>query len=216
MNAIKFKKLALILSTCLFSQFSLMAQSEWVNLFDGSNLDHWQATKGNWKIEKDKVLSIKPKKNQKSYKRYNCYLYTKKKYSDFVLEVEFKYEKDGNSGIYFRIDSTKDATKSGMELQILDSFGKKGKMTHHDNGGLLLTVGASKNMSKAAGEWNKVTLTVKGRHMKVVLNGVETINIDTSKVKAVANKPLSGYIGLQDHGFGCNVFFRNIKVKELK
>ena len=52
--------------------------------------------------------------------------------------------------------------------------------------------------------------------LNVKLNGEEIIDIDLSKSDASKNKPLEGYIGLQDHGEPNNVFFRNIKLVEIK
>ena len=85
---------------------------------------------------------------EKGWQRHDDYL-TRKKYKDFVLEVEYKYPKGGNSGVYFRIRDPKDPVKTGIECQVLDSYGKPDdKMGHHDHGGIIRTVGPTKNMSK--------------------------------------------------------------------
>ena len=56
----------------------------------------------------------------------------------------------GNSGVYFRIRDPKDPVKTGIECQVLDSYGKPDdKMGHHDHGGIIRTVGLTKNMSKS-------------------------------------------------------------------
>ena len=184
----------------------------WVTLYNGKDLTGWQTT-GNWLPQKDGSLLIKPRKGERGWQRYSAYLWSKKKYKDFVLHVEYKYPPKGNSGIHFRVGDLKNPVNTGIEAQVLDSYGKK-KMGHHDHGGIIRTVGASKNMSKKAGEWNTMILTCKGHHLKVQLNGEQIVDIHLDKTP-MKDRPLEGYIGLQDHGEPNNLHFRNIKIKEL-
>ena len=185
---------------------------DWVTLYNGKDLNGWQTT-GNWLPQKDGSLLIKPRKGEKGWQRYSAYLWSKKKYKDFVLHVEYKYPPKGNSGVHFRVGDLKNPVNTGIEAQVLDSYGKK-KMGHHDHGGIIRTVGASKNMSKKAGEWNTMILTCKGYHLKVQLNGEQIVDIHLDKTP-MKDRPLEGYIGLQDHGEPNNLHFRNIKIKEL-
>ncbi len=184
----------------------------WVTLYNGKDLTGWQTT-GNWLPQKDGSLLIKPRKGERGWQRYSAYLWSKKKYKDFVLHVEYKYPPKGNSGIHFRVGDLKNPVNTGIEAQVLDSYGKK-KMGHHDHGGIIRTVGASKNMSKKAGEWNTMILTCKGHHLKVQLNGEQIVDIHLDKTP-MKDRPLEGHIGLQDHGEPNNLHFRNIKIKEL-
>jgi len=184
----------------------------WVTLYNGKDLTGWQTT-GNWLPQKDGSLLIKPRKGERGWQRYSAYLWSKKKYKDFVLHVEYKYPPKGNSGVHFRVGDLKNPVNTGIEAQVLDSYGKK-KMGHHDHGGIIRTVGASKNMSKKAGEWNTMILTCKGHHLKVQLNGEQIVDIHLDKTP-MKDRPLEGYIGLQDHGEPNNLHFRNIKIKEL-
>jgi hypothetical protein len=102
----------------------------------------------------------------------------------------------------------------GIEAQILDNTGKEGEMTHHDHGGIIRTVGASKNMSAPPGKWNRMIVTARGHHLEVCLNGHKIIDLALDK-SAMKDRPLEGYIGLQDHGEPHNLRFRNIWLKEL-
>jgi hypothetical protein len=189
------------------------ADDGWTILFDGSNLEHWQETTGNWSIEDDGTLLIAPRPGEKGWSRYSSYLYTKKKFADFIISIEYMYPPGGNSGLYFRIGDTKDATQSGLEAQILDSSKKK-TVTAHDHGGIIRTAAPSKNMSKQPGEWNHMIVKAVGKHIQVTLNGEQVVDVDISN-KPTKDRPASGYIGLQDHGEGNNLRFRNIKIKEL-
>ena len=205
------KKLFLIILITLAP--ALCAEDKgWVTLYNGKDLTGWQTT-GNWLPQKDGSLLIKPRSGERGWQRYSAYLWSKKKYKDFVLHVEYKYPPKGNSGIHFRVGDLKNPVNTGIEAQVLDSYGKK-KMGHHDHGGIIRTVGASKNMSKKAGEWNTMILTCKGYHLKVQLNGEQIVDIHLDKTP-MKDRPLEGHIGLQDHGEPNNLHFRNIKIKEL-
>ena len=205
------KKLFLIILITLAP--ALCAEDKgWVTLYNGKDLTGWQTT-GNWLPQKDGSLLITPRSGERGWQRYSAYLWSKKKYKDFVLHVEYKYPPKGNSGIHFRVGDLKNPVNTGIEAQVLDSYGKK-KMGHHDHGGIIRTVGASKNMSKKAGEWNTMILTCKGHHLKVQLNGEQIVDIHLDKTP-MKDRPLEGHIGLQDHGEPNNLHFRNIKIKEL-
>ena len=113
--------------------------------------------------------------------------------------------------MYFRCADKVDPTKSGIEVQILDSHAKE-KLGHHDGGGVIRTSGPSKNMNKPAGEWNTLVVRCKGSHLVVHLNGeqIQDLKLDEGAMK---DRPLEGWIGLQDHGLP--LWFRHIKIKEL-
>jgi len=185
---------------------------DWVKLYNGKDLTGWQTT-GNWLPQKDGSLLIQPRKGEKGWQRYSAYLWSKKRYKDFVLHVEYKYPPKGNSGIHFRVGDLSNPVNTGIEAQVLDSFGKK-KVGPHDHGGIIRTVGASKNMSRKPGQWNTMIVTCKGHHLKVQLNGEGIVDIQLNKTP-MKDRPLEGHIGLQDHGEPNNLHFRNIKIKEL-
>ena len=116
--------------------------------------------------------------------------------------------------MFFRVGDLKNPVQNGIEAQILDSTKKKGRMGPHDHGGIIRTVGASKNMSRKPGEWNRMIVTCKGHHLQVELNGEKIVDIQLDKTP-MKDRPLQGYIGLQDHGEPNNLYFRNIKIKRL-
>jgi hypothetical protein len=192
-----------------------------VSLFNGKDLSGWKTT-GNWLPQKDGSLLIKPKPNQKGWQRYSDYLISEQKFGDFILELEYKYPTKGNSGVFFRIGDPKDPVGTGIECQILDSTGKlDDEMGHHDHGGIIRTVGPKMNMSKKVGEWNHMAINCRGHHIRIALNGIEIINhwmdsqSEDKKLTGVGDRPLSGHIGLQDHGTPNNLFFRNLRIKRL-
>jgi hypothetical protein len=60
------------------------------------------------------------------WQRYGDYLWSKKKYKDFVLDVEYAYPPGGNSGVYFRVADRENPVETGIEAQILDSSKRLG------------------------------------------------------------------------------------------
>ncbi len=185
----------------------------WASLYNGKDLSGWVTT-GNWLPQKNGELLIQPRPGEKGWQRYADYIWTKKKYKDFILHVEYTYPKGGNSGVFFRVGDLKNPVNTGIEAQILDSTGKQGKLTHHDHGGIIRTQGASKNVGRKAGEWNRMILHCKGSHLVVVLNGTKIHDFQMDK-SAMKGRPLEGHLGLQDHGQPHNLRFRNIAVLEL-
>ncbi len=188
--------------------------SNFQSLYNGKNLTGWKTT-GNWIPQDDGSLLIQPRQGEKGWQRYGAYLWSEKKYKDFVLDVEYAYPPGGNSGVYFRVADVDDPVKQGIEAQILDSSKKEGELSSHDHGGIVGTkAAASKNMSKAPGEWNRMVLTCIGSHLKVELNGEQIINVHLDKTP-MKDRPMEGYIGFQDHGEPNNIRFRNIRIREL-
>lgn len=182
-----------------------------VPLFNGKDLTGWQTT-GNWIVEADGNIALKPREGEKGWQRYDAYLSTVKKYGDFVLDLEFKFEPTGNSGVFMRVGDLKDHVKSGFEVQILDTYGLA-KPGHHDCGGIVHAMGPTKNMVKPAGEWNRYTITVQGRKVKVVFNGEQVIdmNLDDTVKK---DRPNEGHIAFQDEAK--LVWYRNVRIRELR
>lgn len=185
----------------------------WVALYNGKDLTGWQTT-GNWLPQPSGELLIQPRPGEKGWQRYADYLWTREKYRDFILDLEYSYPPRGNSGVFVRVGDLKQPVANGIEVQILDSSEKKGEMGHHDHGGVIRTAGASKNMSKKPGEWNRMVVTCKGHHMQVELNGEKIIDVQLDETP-MKHCPPEGYIGLQDHGEPNNIRFRCIRLKKL-
>ncbi|MDF1811344.1 MAG: DUF1080 domain-containing protein [Verrucomicrobiales bacterium] len=187
--------------------------SSFTVVYDGKDLSQIE-TEGNWQIQKDGSLHLTPREGEKGWKRYGSYIWLKGDYADFVVDFEFNFAEGGNSGLYFRCADTIDPTVSGFEIQILDSHGEEKELGHHDMGGVIRTCGPITNAAKPAGEWQRMTVSMKGDRLAVVLNGilVQDINLREKKPK---DKELaeSGKICIQDHGLPFTV--RNIQVKKL-
>lgn len=156
-------------------------------------------------------------------------LWTKDSYGDFILDLEFKVEKESNSGVFLRSGNIKDVL-SALEIQVHDSAdGSKYGMV----AAIYDAMPPSKSMAKPVGEWNHYTITCKGPMISVVFNGEEVINADLDKWFEVGKNPdgtpnkfkkalkdfaRSGPIGLQGlHGKAqAPVYYRNLKIKVLE
>ncbi len=186
--------------------------TKFTSLYNDKDLTGWKTT-GNWLPQQDGSLLIQPREGEKGWERYDAYLWSEKKYKNFVLDVEYSYPPGGNSGLYFRVGDRSDPVKQGIEAQILDSSKKEGPVGPHDHGGIIGTAAASKNMSRPPHEWNRMVVTCIGSHLQVDLNGEQIIDtqLDQGPMK---NRPMEGYIGFQDHGEPNNIRFRNIRIRE--
>lgn len=187
--------------------------SQFKPLYNGKNLDGWQTT-GNWLPQDDRTLLIQPRDGERGWQRYDDYLWSEKKYGDFVLDFEYAYPPGRNSGVFFRVGDVKDPVKQGIEAQILDSSEKKGALTAHDHGGIIGTVAASANMSRPPHQWNRMVVTCVGSQLQVELNGKQIVdtNLDKGPMK---DRPKQGFIGFQDHGQPNNIKFRDIRIRDL-
>jgi len=181
-------------------------------LFNGRNLDGW-AVMGEqaWTV-RDGIIACSGEGHG--------WLRSLKEYKDFILRLEFKISKKGNSGIFVRASLDGNPAFSGMEIQILDDSGEP--PSKHSTGALYDAVQPAVNTSKPAGEWNQIEIACIGRRMKVTLNGqrLYAVNLDDRELNAglaedrkLTNRVPSGFIGLQNHG--SPVEFRNIRIKNM-
>lgn len=191
--------------------------SGWKDLF-AADLSNADMKEGSWQM-KDGVLVA----------RTHDTIWTKDSYADFVLDLEFKVEKESNSGIFLRSGNTRDVL-AALEVQVHDS----------QDGALYGMVGAiynaqppSKPMQKPVGEWNHFTITCSGANVSLTFNGEEVYAANLDKwnephknpdgtqnkfAKALKDFSRKGPIGLQGlHGKAqAPVYYRNIKIKEIK
>ena len=196
----------------LFSCVSLADQEglRFVEMFNGKDLGGWKTT-GNWIVESDNTITLIPRPGEEGWKRYGDYLTTDREYGNFVLDLEFKFNEKGNSGVFMRVGDLEDHVNSGFEVQILDTHGKA-EVGHHDCGGVIRTAAPSKNMVKPAGEWNRYVISLIDSELKVKLNGEEIIDLDLSR-SAMKDRPMRGYISFQDEAK--RIWYRNVRIAEL-
>ena len=114
------KILTSILALSFFCAPLSFAADGFTTIFDGKDLSKIK-TAGNWKIQKDGSLFLEPRPGEKGWSRYGSYLWLKEDYKDFIFDFEYKHEKGGNSGLYFRIYDETDPTAQGSSSRCSDS-----------------------------------------------------------------------------------------------
>lgn len=201
----------------------------WQLLFDGKSTDGWKSWKSDkvndrWKVANGELYLDKSVKEGGD-------LVTTKEYKDYELALEWKISECGNSGIIFNVvddEKYKNTYQTGPEMQVLDNTcHPDAKIDKHRSGDLYDLIACSKETVKPAGEWNKVRIVSKNAKMEFWLNDTKVVSftmhtpewdemVANSKFKTMPDfgKALQGHIALQDHGDP--VWFRNIKIKELK
>lgn len=135
-----------------------------VELLD-ENLSQWQLAENNQFYMEDGVLINRDT---------GGHLITKETFNDFKISLEFNVPEGSNSGLYLR---------GRYEVQIMDAYGMHASSTA--TGGIYGFIDPIVNASKPAGEWQTLEVTLVGRLVTVVLNGVEVI----------CNRPIPGTTG---------------------
>ncbi len=153
------------------------------------------------------------------------YIWTKERYGNFILDLEYRVSKDANSGIFLRTGDLDDPVQTGIEVQIHET----GDGSRHGQCGAIYDCLSPRiDSQKKAGEWNRLTITCRDSKISVVQNGKQIIDMDLdlwttphlnpdgsrNKFKtAMKDMPREGHIGFQDHGRP--VWFRALRIKEL-
>jgi hypothetical protein len=191
-------------------------------IFNGQSLEGWQGGTDGYEI-KDGAIVSQPKGSGN--------LYTVKEYSDFALRFEFKLTPGANNGIGIRqplpeAGKRTDPAYAGMEIQVLDDTSERyqGKIKDYQHHGSVYgIVPAKPGHLRPVGEWNREEIIAKGKHINVILNGETIVDADLEKASSpqtVDGKAHPGLMRDSGHicfcGHGAEVWFRNLRIKELK
>ncbi len=162
-------------------------------------------------------------------------IWTDRDYDNFVLDLEFKNAPGTNSGVVVYCTDIKNWIPNSVEVQIADDYAEQWAKSPKtwQCGAIFGHLAPSKSLVKKAGEWNRFTIRCVDKQIDVVLNGERVTSMDMSlwtsaktnpdgsEIPPWLNKPLSeqptkGRIGLQGKHAGAPIWFRNIKIRELK
>jgi hypothetical protein len=187
----------------LVSQASAGGDKGFVDLFNGKDLTGWKTILSTGKADEGKVFTVKDGVVVVSGNP-DGYFYTEKSYKNYVLRFDWKFIKDGNSGLLVHITGKHKVWPKCVEVQGLQ----------RDHGNIFAINGAKGSFKKDAaaqkkaikiGEWNTTEVTVKDGEITSSINGIQ---IATGKCDLT-----EGPFGFQSEG--TELHFKNIKIKTL-
>ncbi|HLX60929.1 MAG TPA: DUF1080 domain-containing protein [Planctomycetota bacterium] len=173
-------------------------------IFNGKDLTGWKVPDPNpfWTVKDGVLVGEETDKKMKGH-----VLETAKEYGDVIVELEVRWTKGADSGVFLRKGQR-------WQCQIGDSVSLKKDMT--------CSLYLPKVAYKAApahdvdkmlkvDDWNKIRIDARGPKYKIWLNGTLVNEYESNEF----NEP--GPIGLQIHGgLIMKVEFRNVMAKALK
>jgi hypothetical protein len=212
-------KRILLLMTMAVSLFSAGLNAQTEDLFNGKDLSGWNFIVDGEKAPAEDVFSVQDGVILVHGNPFG-YMYTKKKYKNYVLELEWSWiDEATNSGIFLAIASTEQGNPfpNGVECQL--KAGTAGDFVLLGGADLdEYTPPASgerprfpvipkreASNEKPVGQWNKAQIEVRDGKITVHINGTLQ-NQGAGKVK-------EGHIGLQSEGGP--VQFRHLKLTPL-
>ena len=215
----------------------------WELLFDGKSHDKWRGAHKDKFPEKGWIVhnaSLTVVESGGGEAAYGGDIVTKKEYSDFELQLDFRLTEGANSGIKYYVTENEEGHEGsalGLEYQILDDKrhpdAKRGRNGNRTLASLYDLMPAAKDKDpNPVGEWNHARIVAKDNHIEHWLNGDKVLEYERGskefrkfiEMSKYSDPAFSGYGGrfgeaekghilLQDHGN--RVSFRNIKIREL-
>lgn len=208
-------------------------ESGFVPLFNGSDLEGWDSKPGAWEVRDGEIWCTGASEER------NWLIWRGGEPADFVLRLEFRWDK-GNSGVQVRSDDLGEWQVFGYQVEIarqkvmglwhhslIDKEHPKREarflMTTAGERAVIVKDGTRTNtkLKEAAEvqahykehEWNTMEIIAKGNRIVQKINGVHFATLIDRDAEMSRAK---GFIGFQDHGKGCTVAFRNIRLKESR
>jgi hypothetical protein len=209
---------AALLGACLlFSSCAERPQSEWRTIFNGENMDGWKMVgPGEFKLVNGELVT---------HGGMGLLWYTREKFGDCRIRVVFKpTTPQDNSGVFIRIPEAPTdpwyAVHNGYEVQIAN-----GGSEWHRTGTIYSMSKAKSDVRARVNEWNTLVITLDGKRTRVTLNGELVTDFNEGDPVPPRTKdyeperrerPVRGYIGLQNHDDKARVHFRSVAVAPLQ
>jgi hypothetical protein len=129
-------------------------------LFNGKDLAGWEPTDpaapNHWIVQNGELVNESKGANLK----------TTRKFDDFKLHIEYNCPDEGNSGIYLR-----GRYEVQVEYEKVDANDK-----YHSIGAIYSFVAPAVDLPRKPGTWESFDITLVGRRLTIVRNGVKTID----------------------------------------
>jgi hypothetical protein len=217
----------------------------WVLLFDGASLVGWRGLgrdnipEGHWLVEDGairKVASGEVPRAPDGQPLEGGDLMTETVFGDFDLRLEWKVSPGANSGIKYNVSEKMSTSHPpeyaalGFEYQILDDERHPDAAAGPNRTAAALydlVAPSDDKVARPVGEFNAARIVMRGDFGEHWLNGQLVLEYDIGSSRFDSLLAVSkyhpivgfsdrreGHIVLQDHGD--DVWFRNIKIRELK
>ena len=212
------------------------AEAAWTPLFNGRDFAGWHAYGGApvgeaWKVTDDGSFYLDNSRKDGWQVVGGGDIVTDESYANYELELEWRIDSCGNSGIIYNVVEAPEydyAWMTGPEMQVLDnSCHPDAKIDKHKAGDLYDLVAGDSTAVRPAGQWNQARLVVTDGRVEHWLNGVKMVEyVNTGEAwadRVAASKfrewdsfgqSTSGRIALQDHGD--RVWYRNVRIRPLE
>jgi|GEM_PF-157282 len=201
-------------------------------IFNGKDLEGWEGKPGAWTV-RDGAIHCTGESPRK-----NWLIWRGDQSGDFVLRLDFRWDK-GNSGVQVRSDDLGDWQIFGYQVEVAqqDVMG----LWHHSllardhpkkpqrhlmaqaGESVVLSPQGDKSMDRIQdatavqaayreNEWNSMEIVARGDTLVQKINGV-TFSTLVDRDTEMSRR--QGWIALQDHGKGCAVAFRRIRLRHV-
>jgi hypothetical protein len=173
--------------------------SGWITLLDGArpeSLGNW-ARQGadHWRIQDGAVVDDQGA---------GGFLVSKQSFSDVEIRAEVWVTSDTNSGVFFRCsEPSAVSVHTCYEMNIWDDY----KVRYYATGAIALFAKVDP-VPKAGGKWSTFDIVARGTHLRVMMDGKQTVEIDDTTHGR-------GPIALQYGGNGGIVKWRTVQVRPL-
>ena len=203
----------------------------WKLLFDGRTTEGWRGYKKDamppgWKAVDGVLVRVSGGAGGKGAGGGDD-IVTVDDYENFELSLEWKIAPGGNAGILYRVaEQAATSWHESPEMQVLDNAKFPTRDKRQLAGACYDLYAPSKDLTKPAGEWNRVKLVVDGARVEHWMNGEKIVEYEIGsddwnqkvaaskfKDKPTFAKATKGKICIQDHSDRGE--YRNIKVRVL-
>lgn len=188
--------LAFSFSIVLFAFFSCIEKGSSEELLFGENANDWFSEgDAEWKFINGELIG--------SLQSGSGFVMTKKSYSDFVLELEFKPDSAINSGIFIRCKENVISNTDCYEINIWDLHPDQKSRT-----GAVVTRSSPLAHVETLDMWNSYKIRNEKDHLQVWIDDVLVVDLKDQDLQ-------SGPIALQAAESG-QIMFRNVLVTPIE
>ncbi len=190
-------------------------------LFNGKDLNGWKHVgKGSMSVENGMI---------RGHGGLGLLYWTREKFSNCVIHVVYRMQKENsNAGVFIRIPIEPHEewmpVHYGYEVQIDNHPETSDEDDYHYTGTLYSLTKPLAKPGKPGPQWNTMDITLDGTRTLVYVNGVKVTDYQEGEAVPARKfdfephrglRPISGYIGLQNHGDSDVVYFKEVSVKPL-